>query len=119
MSLQASWETHKGKKYLYVCYTSCDSKEEMIKLLEKELEMLNAAGGRSLLLADFRNTVIESEFMDKAKAIGKELEELTDKSAILGITGAKKLLLMAYNKVSKGGLKPFDDETSAKDYLVN
>jgi hypothetical protein len=119
MSLQASWETHNGKKFLYVCFTSCDSNEEMIKLLEKELEMLKAAGGHSLLLADFRDAYIQSDFMDRAKAIGKELEDLTDKSAILGITGAKKLLLMAYNKVSKGGLKPFDDETSAKDYLVN
>lgn len=119
MSLQASWETHNGKKLLYVCYTSCESNEEMIQLLDKELEMLKAAGGHSLLLADFRNTVIESDFMDRAKAIGKELEALTDKSAILGITGAKKLLLMAYNKVAKGGLKPFDDETTAKNYLVN
>ncbi|MBN2340265.1 MAG: hypothetical protein JXX29_05675 [Deltaproteobacteria bacterium] len=119
MSLQANWETYKGKQILNVCYTTCNSTDEMIKLLEKELQMLKDAGGNSLLLADFRGTTVENEFMDKAKSIGKELEALTDKSAILGITGVKKILLMAYNKVAKGSLKPFDDETAAKDYLVN
>ena len=58
--------------------------------------------------------------MKKANELGKEIfDSRTEKSAALGITGIRKILLQAYNSIMKNKLVPFDDKNEALDYLVN
>jgi len=56
--------------------------------------------------------------MDKVKEAGKKTKHLTIKSGVVGITGAKKLLLTAYSAFTGINIKAFDDEESAKEWLV-
>ncbi len=49
---------------------------------------------------------------------GKVTEELFSKTAVLGITGVKKILLNVVNKLTSVNAKPFTDIESAKDYLI-
>lgn len=119
MSVNATWEHYKGKEFLYLNYTACKSTDEMIALMEKEVDLLKIHGGKSCILADFRDTTIEAAFMEKARELGGMIEAHTERAAVLGAAGAKKLLMMVYNRISEGNLQPFDDIKSAKNYLVN
>ena len=121
MTLNAAWDKYKGKDFLYVDYGACESCGEMMALLEKEIEMLRQAGGKSLILANFSGATVEGSFITHAKKLGKIFEEHTAKAAILGIHGTHRMLLRAYNNIVPWGnkIEPFDDKTSAMEYLVN
>ena len=43
----------------------------------------------------------------------------SEKRAILGVGGIKKILLRAYSMVTGTNVTPFEDEEKAKDYLAN
>lgn len=71
------------------------------------------------VLINVTNAGGSKEWMDESKKYGKELARRTIKSAVLGVTGIKKVLLMGYNSVvAKGMMKPFDTEKAALDYLI-
>ena len=71
--------------------------------------------GRFLSFCDSGST----EFMQRAKQLGKEIfDSRTSKSAVLGVTGIKKILLNGYNMIVKNKLEPFDTKEEALEYLV-
>jgi len=116
--MPVSWIDHKGKKILYADFRN-QSGPAMIATLEAELVEIRKHGKGVLLLADFRGATTNDDFMTKAKAAGKDLRELSHRSAALGITGVKKILLGAYNAFSGDTLKAFDTEEEAKKYLAS
>jgi hypothetical protein len=115
--MPVSWVEHKGKKILYADYRN-QSGPAMMLTLEAELIEIRKHGKGVLLLADFRGATTNDDFMTKAKAAGKELRELSHRSAALGITGVKKILLAAYNTFSGDKIKAFDTEDEAKAHLL-
>jgi len=57
--------------------------------------------------------------MERSKQLGAEVFKVkTEKGAVLGVTGIKKVLLNAYNMVAGEKLRAFDSEEEAKEYLV-
>jgi hypothetical protein len=116
--MPVSWIEHSGKRILYADYRN-QSGKELLQTLDAELAEMRRAGKGVLLLADFRGASANDEFMSKGKAYGKELRDLTHKSAAIGISGMKKILLSAYNTFTGDKLKPLDSEDEAKGYLVS
>lgn len=115
-----SYIEHKGKKVLFVDYSGCKTSEDMVALLDKVREEFLNTSGKFLTLNNFNNTFGTQEFMDKANRYGKEIfDERTEKTAVLGITGIKKILLTGYNQFVKNKQKPFSTKEAALDYLVS
>lgn len=110
--------THKGKEINYVDYRGM-SLEQMLKTLneaEKRSLERNSPGG--LVLINITGVFAVKEFMQRAKEVGNTTGPLTAKSAIVGITGTKKILLNTYNILSRAYTRAFNNEESAKDWLV-
>lgn len=109
---------YKGRKYLYADYTEMSSPQCIAQL--KELSTRLKKGGRkALTLSNFQGAALDSEFMAIAKAAGKEvLEPLSERQALLGVDGLKKMLLGAYVKFTGSGVRAFASEQEALDYLV-
>ena len=110
---------YNGKQVFFVDYSECKDKWEMIKLLEASADFYRRSDTKLLSLSDFHNIKGSSEFMDTAKRLNKEvLDENTEKGAVLGVTGLKKVLLQGYNMVAKQKLMPFDTKEEALKYLA-
>jgi hypothetical protein len=60
------------------------------------------------------------KIVEEVKVLGQEVfKEKTIKSAVLGVTGIKKILLVVYSKFSKDDVVAFDRYEDALEYLVS
>lgn len=112
------WIQHKGKRILYVNYSECKDKDEMIALLDEMAEVFKQSGGNLLTIDDFTSAYASKEFMDHAKELGHVFSANRIKGAMLGIAGVKKILLQAYNLFAKEKLVPCGSKEEALEYLV-
>jgi len=117
--MKVQWITHKGKKILFSDYSNVKSQTEMISILDEYLKQIRSSSGKVLVFSDVSDAATGPDFMKKAKEEGKSLIERTDKSAIMGITGLKGMLLKGYNLFSGDKMKPFSTKEEALDYLVS
>lgn len=119
--MELKWLEHNKKRVLFVDYTGIKIEKEMINHLNSAVaEVLNYEKDKVLLLlSDLTGCYATSGFMDAAKKVEKEvLSKYQVKQAILGITGAKEILLKGFNLISKSKLVPFHDRTEALNFLT-
>ena len=113
-----SWIEHKGQKILFIDLKGA-AKEEMVHTVEAQKKMIDQSPEPVLLLNDFRDTIATEQYMERAKKYGKEQKDKIKKTALLGITGMKKVLVLAYIQFSGNtNTKIFNDIEEAKEYLV-
>jgi len=118
--MSLSYINYKGKKVLYVDYRQCKTTQEMLNVLEESKKLYESCSDSFLTINDFTGTTGSSEFMQKVKQYGKStFDGRTTKSAILGISGIKKILLNGYNSLVKRKIVPFDTKEEALEYLVS
>jgi len=110
--------THQGKEIVYVDYRG-KSEEEMIETAESLREFLLSNPGFHLRLVNICDTPATRKFTSYIRQLGKDTKDIPVKGAVVGITGAKKVLLAGYNRLLGGSMRPFDDEATAKEYLIN
>jgi hypothetical protein len=111
------WTSHNGKRVLCTTYTHQNT-EEMIDSLEEQANLIRASAGRILLLDDFTNSYGSKQFMNRAKVLGKELAPKVERNAILGVTGAKRVLLSAYIMFTGIDMKACSSKEEALEYLT-
>jgi len=117
--MNISYITYKGKKIMYVDYSKCKNVEEMLNVLDEVRKEYERTTETFVAVADFRGTYGSSEFMQKANKLGKELlDKRTTKTAVLGVSGIKKILLNAYNALVNHKLVAFDTKEEAFEYLI-
>lgn len=108
---------HKGKEILYVDYTGMD-KETILQTMDDATAFALNENRPLLRLSNMTGIFAVKEVLKKAQESGKATNHLTIKRAAVGITGAKKVLLNAYNRVSGNKALIFDTLEDAKDWLV-
>ena len=109
---------HKGKEIIYIDYRGLDE-AKMIELAQSLRSFLEGEPGNHLRLVNISDTPAGRKFTSYIRQLGKDTKHIPVKGAIVGITGAKKVLLSGYNRLLGGAMRPFDDEETAKEYLVN
>ena len=109
--------SYKGKEISYFDYRGL-SLEEILKTIDNAVVKSLAENKARLQLTNLTGIYAVPEFMDRVKEAGKKTRHLTTKSAVVGITGAKRILVTTYNLFTGVNLKIFDDEESAKEWLV-
>jgi hypothetical protein len=115
----AKWIEVKGKRVMYGDYRGLTKTEDLIAVIQEEAKLCSENTG-VLFLDDFRDSFVTQDFMNIAKELGsKVFKDRTAKAAMLGITGAKKLLLSIYNRITGGKIRLFDTEEGAKEYLTS
>ncbi|MBN1925640.1 MAG: hypothetical protein JW798_07390 [Prolixibacteraceae bacterium] len=110
---------HKGKKILLVDYSGCKTIAETIVLLNEVRDFFLASDENLVTLNDFSQAPVSNEFMELAKKYSKEVFDVkTIKTASVGISGVKKILLAAFNMVAKYKIMNFDNREEALEYLA-
>jgi hypothetical protein len=108
---------YQGKEIIYINYGGL-SEDKMIEVLNHAERVILSENKPHLQLTNITDAFATPGFMAAAKVFGKKTQSLTNKSAIVGISGVKALLLRSYNLVTGEKLKDFLTEEEAKEYLV-
>ncbi len=112
------WTKYKGKEILYEDYSNLTGKEiakrvPIFSHLELQMEKKDM-----LLIIDLSNSFANDGAVKAFTEAGKQTEDLFSKTAVLGITGVKKILLNVVNKLTNVNAKPFSKIEDAKEYLI-
>lgn len=109
---------HKGRLIVYIDYRG-QNEDEMIETATSLRKFLETNPRKHLRLINITDTPATRKFISYIRQLGKDTKHIPVKGAVVGIVGAKKVLLSGYNKLLGGAMRPFDDEEAAKEYLVN
>lgn len=92
----------------------------MLKNLDEEIRFLEPSPTKVLSLANFTDSVISNEFMNKVNQAGKEIGNYKlGKTALLGMIGIKLVLLQAFLRFTGNkDTKTFDTEDAAINWLT-
>lgn len=108
---------YKGKEIIYVDYRG-ESEDQMLNTATTLKELLLSENKAHLRLINISDAFATTRFTNYIRQLGKDTKHIPTKAAIVGITGAKKVLLLGYNRILGGAMRPFDDEETAKEYLI-
>jgi hypothetical protein len=108
---------HQGKEILYVDYTGM-TVEEVLNTIDEVTEFALKENRPLLRLSNVTGVYAIKEVVERAQQSGKRTNHLTIKRAAVGVTGAKKILLNTFNRVTGNNLKAFSTEEEAKAWLV-
>ncbi|MBN1426740.1 MAG: hypothetical protein JXB07_00050 [Anaerolineae bacterium] len=117
MSVQ--WITYKGKKILYGDYKGLKD-ADLLNALKTENEILQQSPDKVLILEDFTGALSDIAVINYLKSVGKAAEMKTEKAALVGILGLKRLMLVTYNRISGADehQRLFATIDEAKEWLV-
>ena len=114
--MSMTFTEYRGKQIVMVDYRGC-KEDEMISILLEGEKTLAQRGGKYLILYDVTDTFLTPEYMKVSKEVAKRSTHLTDKAAIVGVKGAKMVILKGLNLfLGDKSIKPFDTVEEAKDY---
>lgn len=103
---------------MYVDYRGLDE-HGMLEMATSLRDHLLQNDQYHLRLVNISDTPATRKFTAYIRQLGKDTKHIPIKAAIVGISGAKKVLLAGYNRLLGGAMRPFDSEDMAKDYLVS
>jgi hypothetical protein len=117
--MRSHWEDYKGKRIFVGCYEHLTLDEYRAEAAEAEKEMLKQPPNSVLLLVLTEGLIMSPQALSLTKGLAKRTQPRVHKTAILGITGARRALLDIVVKFSGMQVVPFDDVQKAKDWLVS
>lgn len=112
---------YQGHEIVYTDYRM-KSREEMIAALEETEDFTKPLESRSekyLYLLDLRGVPITKEFGERLMATGNNHTDKVMKSAVLGITGIKRMFFKTYLFLSNSKMRSFQDKKEALEYLIS
>jgi hypothetical protein len=118
--MHSEWIEHKGKKIFYQDFSKNFYNSTAVKLELEEVQKVVMAQplDSTLVLSDFRDTNIGSDLLSEMNAASATTKAYVHKTAVLGVTGAKRKLADLLTAITGQPLKYFDDIESAKNWLV-
>lgn len=81
--------------------------------------VLSQPKGSVLILTDMRDTNVGRELLPAMNAASATTKEHSKKTAVLGVSGAKRKLADLLSSLTGQPLKYFDDLNAAKNWLVS
>jgi hypothetical protein len=114
------WIDANGKRIMRVDFTGLKTFSEQAALLDEQLNMYKMASTTFFVMSIFTDTAVSNEFMEKMNKAGKEAEIKAAKTAVIGITGVKGILLQGFIRVTgRKTIRACDTEEEAIAYLVS
>jgi hypothetical protein len=109
---------HKGKKVFYVDFSNCTSQEAIETLDQARKTLVPHPHGSLLGLTDVTNGHFDRKVTQELKEYSKFTAPYMRASALVGVTGIKKAILIAVETFTNRRFTLFDDVEKAKDWLV-
>jgi len=117
--IRMKWLKYKGYEILLDDYTNV-MPDQFAPLIRRITELTFQSGKKDILLiVDVTGAYANKEAVNAFSESGKKSKILIKKTAVLGITGVKKIFLNIVNKFTNLNAKPFNTMEEAKEYLIN
>lgn len=117
MSLK--WIQHNNRKILVVDYRLLTQKQILAQINEAAV-VVHSAPHPVRVLSIFINVPIAKKIIDESVELGKKVfSKKTERSAVVGITGLKKIFLKMYCSFSNDAVYPFDTIDKALQFLTD
>jgi len=119
--MRVAFIEHEGKQILLHDYRGAATEQELLAVLNEGPDALRRSAGGVLLLADYTGIHVTGKYMETVKSLGREIiRDKAARTAVLGITGVKTILLSGYVFFTGDqNTRAFDAEAEAKDWLVS
>ena len=116
--MSVKWLDHQGTRILYLDCRKLEPPEQ-VALLNDAAETLKGSPNKARVLANVEDVYLTSEFMKTMKRLGKEVfAAKVEKTAVVGVGGAKSVLLAGYNAATGRDMVAFRTEDKALDWLT-
>lgn len=118
--MRSQWIEHNGKKIFYQDFSKLFYNSATVKVELEEVQKVVKAEPKNsvLVLTDMRDTNVGSDLLPSMNAASAATKEYVLKTAVLGVTGAKRKLADLLTALTGQPLKYFDDIESAKRWLT-
>ena len=120
--MRSRWIEHKGKKIFFQDFSGHNLLEADIvktELTSVQEVVVHEAESSVLVLADFTDTQISKDLMDLLVKSSNLTKSHIRRTAVLGITGTKRILADMLFRMTGQSLSFFDDADNAKDWLTS
>lgn len=116
---RVSFIKHNGRDVLVVDISDLKNVEESIAVLQSATRLIKTQAPKSvLLLTNVTNAHYDTAGADAIKTYSKENTPFIKVSAVVGVTGIKRLILNTIVKITGRKIMPFDDVETAKEWLA-
>jgi hypothetical protein len=117
--MKSGLETYKDKKIFVARYNEMTKEELIAEVNEvKNYMAANQVSEDMLVLVDTTGTLVSPDVLGLFKEMSLKSTQYKTKTAILGMTGPRRVFLDIVAKFSNASVTPFDDINAAKDWLV-
>lgn len=118
--MSISYIKHQNQDIMFADYRECVKTPQQLALLEEVAEEMKKKS-EVRLLVDYEGISGSAEYMSRVKNLGQTVfKEHMKCSAVLGITGLKKILFNGYNRATgANNVKAFNNREEALEWLVN
>ena len=117
--MKSSVEIYKGKRIFIARYDHMTLQELRSEVDEVKAYMSqNLTKEDMLVLVDTTGTIVSPEVLKLFKEMSANSSQYKTKTAIVGMSGPRKTFLDIVSKFSKASVVPFEDNETAKDWLI-
>ena len=112
---------HKGKEIYFADYSDVDMLE-LASEIQTNVNWLNQNASTlkdTLFLVDVTKCHVDMDALKAFQSSAKALKENNKGSAVVGVTGARKIFMDAINRFSSMNTKTFHTREEAIEWLVN
>ncbi len=110
---------YENRKIYFSDWTNISSVAQALAIMEETTNYIKQLNELNLLeIVDVTNSYATVETLMAIKKIAKEVKKFSKKKAMLGITGAKKVLLNSVNNIANTQIRAFDSKEEALEWLV-
>lgn len=113
--------TYKEKEIVFADFSTLKDQEHLIADAKKAAKVLRERKEPDpKFLVDFSGASLGIDFMSQIKKEGKQiLRNRSVLTAVIGISGLKKVMMKGYVRFTGSALKAFDTLNEAKEYLAS
>lgn len=117
---RVSFIKHNGRDIIQVDLSGIRNVEESIAILQEGTKLVKTQGAKSvLLLTNVSGTHYDKAGAEAMKKYSAENTPFIKASAVVGVTGIKRLVLNTVVKMTGRKIVTFDDAEAAKDWLAS
>jgi len=118
--MKSRWTTYRGTRVMYCDFANFKSDVNALRaeVEAADREICKEPPASVMLLVDLRNTVASGPVVDLFKESSKLTSAFVTKQAVIGISGFKRFLADVVARFSGQGMRLFDTESEAMDWLV-
>jgi hypothetical protein len=118
--MKSRWETHKGVRFFYFDLSDFGLDDAaLIKEIDEADAVIMAEPRNSvLILNDVHDSVGSMRVIRHLELSAERSTPFITRAAVVGVAGAKRILLEVVNRFSRRPIVAFNDVEEAKDWLV-